>query len=206
MKRVWTGLCVALLALGAHAADVKLAWNASANAIGYKLHVGTASGSYTQHIDVGAVTAATVPSLAAGTKYYFAASAYNTVGESGYSNEATAVAPVSAGPPVPTGIKPSGKLMVTANVGAVDSAAMTINASTAVPCTLANGVASCPYQSRFFDAAGNWVVTLTSTLAGAKASASATFAVGAMACSTAAGIKNGADYYIPSCKRTWTRK
>lgn len=55
---------------------------------GYKIYVGTTSGTYTSTFDVGNVTTYTVTSLTAGTTYYAVATAYNDVGfESEYSNE-----------------------------------------------------------------------------------------------------------------------
>src|SRR5438309_32207 len=70
--------------------SVSLAWEPSAGSdvIGYRLEVGTASGTYTESVDVQNVTAATVSSLADGTTYYFAVTAYNnTNSESIPSNE-----------------------------------------------------------------------------------------------------------------------
>lgn len=82
---------------GGATAIVTLAWNAPTtnadgtpltNLAGYKVYYGTASGSYTSTINVGKVTSYTINNLASGT-YYFAVTAYDTVGlESGYSNEA----------------------------------------------------------------------------------------------------------------------
>lgn len=62
---------------------------------GFRVHYGTAAGSYTQHVDVGNVTQYTVAGLASGT-YYFAVTAYDTANprnESGYSNEASKTIP-----------------------------------------------------------------------------------------------------------------
>ncbi len=54
---------------------------------GFKVYYGTASGSYTQVVNVGYVTTYTVNNLTSGT-YYFAVTAYDTSGyESGYSNQ-----------------------------------------------------------------------------------------------------------------------
>jgi hypothetical protein len=71
------------------AADVSLAWDAStsANISGYKVYVGTASGTYGTSFTIGNQTTYTVTGLTAG-KYYFAIKAFNTSGtESAYSNE-----------------------------------------------------------------------------------------------------------------------
>jgi len=73
-------------------ASVTLAWPASADpsVVGYKLYYGVASGAYTQTLDVGPATTATISNLIAGTRYYFAATAYNASGvESPFSNETT---------------------------------------------------------------------------------------------------------------------
>lgn len=52
------------------------------------VHYGTASGTYSQGIDVGNTTSYTVYNLTDGQKYYFAATAYNAAGyQSVYSNE-----------------------------------------------------------------------------------------------------------------------
>jgi hypothetical protein len=75
--------------------SVTLAWDANpatsdsgTNTVGYRLHLGTASGNYTQTIDVGSVTTVTVASLTSGTTYYFVVAAYNAAGVEGpYSNQ-----------------------------------------------------------------------------------------------------------------------
>lgn len=91
-----------LFAYPALAGQASLAWNSSAstNVTGYKIHYGTASGSYSTHIDVGSALSATVPSLTAGSTYFFAVTAYNSAGESGYSNEASATIPAAVAAPV----------------------------------------------------------------------------------------------------------
>jgi PKD repeat protein len=95
-------LLVTLFAYPAAAGQASLAWNASASATvtGYKVHYGTASASYATHLDVGNVLSVTVPNLAAGTTYFFAVTAYNSAGESGYSNEASATIPAAVAAPV----------------------------------------------------------------------------------------------------------
>jgi len=59
---------------------------------GYRIYYGTAAGSYIQPagkgVDVGNVTTYTVTGLGRGTRYYFAATAFDTSNnESIYSNE-----------------------------------------------------------------------------------------------------------------------
>lgn len=65
-----------------------LRWNAVTGTVtGYKIYVGEAPRTYTRTINVGNATTSTVNSLTVGRTYYFAVKAYNSAGESGYSNE-----------------------------------------------------------------------------------------------------------------------
>jgi hypothetical protein len=71
-----------------------LAWDpvVSPTLAGYRIYYGTNAGTYSQSygngVDVGNVTAHVVRDLSRGTRYYFVATAYDTVGnESNYSNE-----------------------------------------------------------------------------------------------------------------------
>lgn len=79
--------------------SVNLAWNASpsTNAAGYIVAYGQSSGSYSANVDVGKVTTYTVPGLQEGSKYYFAAKAYNSdrTLQSAYSNEVNLTIPVA---------------------------------------------------------------------------------------------------------------
>jgi hypothetical protein len=83
------------------ATSVNLAWDSNpptndsgTKTIGYRLHVGPASGNYRQTIDVGTLMAATVSNLESGSTYYFAVDAYNAAGIEGpYSNEVSYTAP-----------------------------------------------------------------------------------------------------------------
>jgi len=80
-----------------HAASVTLAWNppSSNNATGYKLYRGTVSKQYPVVTTVGNQTTCQVNDLVVGTRYYFAVKAYNSYGESGYSNELAYTPPAS---------------------------------------------------------------------------------------------------------------
>jgi hypothetical protein len=89
-------LLIALLAsVWARAGQITLAWdpNTESDLAGYRVHYGTASGSYSTTVDVDkSNTTCTITNLTAGQTYYFAASAYNAAGDSsGYSNEVTTV-------------------------------------------------------------------------------------------------------------------
>ena len=82
--------------------DAALAWDASSDpeVAGYRIYYGTQSQDYTNCIDVGNVTNATITGLAAGTTYYFAATTYYASGdESDYSNETIFTVPAAALPP-----------------------------------------------------------------------------------------------------------
>ena len=61
--------------------SVTLAWDPSTDptVVGYRLRYGTSSGSYTQSIDAGSATTATVSNLTAGD-YFFVVTAYNNAG------------------------------------------------------------------------------------------------------------------------------
>ncbi len=79
------------------AGSITLAWDASpdANATGYRIHYGGASGVYTNSATVGNVTNATFSNLPDGATYFFAAVAYTVDGfESDYSNETSYSVPV----------------------------------------------------------------------------------------------------------------
>ncbi|MBW1903077.1 MAG: hypothetical protein JRJ20_15830, partial [Deltaproteobacteria bacterium] len=77
-----------MFAIPVHSADVSLQWNSVAEADGYNVYYGTESGSYQTPEDVMDQTSHTL-SLDPGT-YYFAVTAYNSYGESGYSEEVSA--------------------------------------------------------------------------------------------------------------------
>ena len=95
-------IIVGVTASNASAAQATLAWdpNTESDLAGYRIHYGTASGSYTVHTDVHNVTTYTVTGLTAGQTYYFAATAYDASGnESGYSNPVSYAVPSANGAP-----------------------------------------------------------------------------------------------------------
>ena len=82
-------LCLAI-ACTANAFDVKLAWDANTepDLAGYKVYWGTASGNYSNNVDVGNVTETEIKNLPDDVLVYFAATAYDAEGnESDFSNE-----------------------------------------------------------------------------------------------------------------------
>ena len=97
------GFALVVLMGTGHAADVRLAWNASPepDIAGYKIYYGTASRVYDWSIDAKKVTTFTVSGLADGRTYYFAVTAYDTSNlESTYSNEvSTSTCRYSISPP-----------------------------------------------------------------------------------------------------------
>jgi fibronectin type 3 domain-containing protein len=117
ISRIWSPyfeivvcIIIGVFASNAIAAQATLAWdpNTESDLAGYKVHYGTASGSYTVHTDVHNVTTYTVTGLTAGQTYYFAATAYDASGnESGYSNPVSYAVPAANGAPTtpatPTG-------------------------------------------------------------------------------------------------------
>jgi hypothetical protein len=79
----------------AAAASVTLGWNGnfSPATAGYNIYYGTACGCYSNKINVGNVTSATITNLSAGVTYYFSATTYDADGgESAFSNETTFIA------------------------------------------------------------------------------------------------------------------
>ena len=81
----------------AYAAQVTVSWNASVGPVsGYEMHYGTTSGDYDYSVNVGNSTSCTISGLQEGVTYYFAATAYNDIDESDYSDEiAHTISPVS---------------------------------------------------------------------------------------------------------------
>jgi len=89
-------LFVALTASTQGQPTVTLAWDSSpdSSVTGYRLYAGLATGSYSEVLDVGNATDATVSNLISGVAYFFAATAYNTNGEeSDFSNEVSYTVP-----------------------------------------------------------------------------------------------------------------
>lgn len=95
--------------------SITLAWTRSPSpeAIGYFIYYGTASGQYSNYVDVGNVTADTIPGLASGTTYFFAISSYDTNGlESSFSKEISYVPGLST---VGINATPTGQILLTVN-------------------------------------------------------------------------------------------
>ncbi len=109
IARLIVALWLASLSFVEAAESITLTWDADASPdiAGYRLYSGTSSGTYTESIDVGNITVATIPNLTAGITYFCVVTAYNTAGlESGPSNEASFTLPVLDQPQPPQQSRP----------------------------------------------------------------------------------------------------
>lgn len=114
LHRVMSALLTAALFWGlwpvaAMAGSLSFAWdpNSESDLAGYKVYIGTSSRKYSHVIDVGRVTAFTVSNLTEGETYFSAVTAYNIfTDESGFSNEVSAVIPVTDTAPEPDNSPP----------------------------------------------------------------------------------------------------
>jgi carbohydrate binding protein with CBM6 domain/F5/8 type C domain-containing protein/fibronectin type III domain protein len=96
---------VAFIQIGrtAEAGSLTISWdpNPEADIAGYIVNYGTSPGSYSQRLDVGRVTAATLTSLTDGVVYYVAVAAYNASGTtSPLSAEVSGLPTVAAPAPI----------------------------------------------------------------------------------------------------------
>jgi hypothetical protein len=83
-------LLLAISLVASHAAEVRLEWDRvnDGSVAGYRVYYGTTSRTYTNSVDAGAESATMVRELQDGSRYYFAAVAYNQARkESPYSDE-----------------------------------------------------------------------------------------------------------------------
>jgi hypothetical protein len=90
-------VCLFLSPTNSLAGQATLAWDPpeiSTDVTGYKIHYGTASGTYTQSVDAGDQTNYAVQNLTDGRTYYFVVTSYNAAAyESEYSNEVSMTVP-----------------------------------------------------------------------------------------------------------------
>jgi fibronectin type 3 domain-containing protein len=107
---------------------VTLAWDANTepDLAGYRVHYGTASGSYTTSVDVHKVTTSSIGTLTAGQTYYFAVTAYDASGnESGYSNPVSYAVPAANGAPTTPATPTAGASSAPANTAITFSTSAT---------------------------------------------------------------------------------
>jgi hypothetical protein len=107
-----TALLIAVVGLlaftgNALAGSATLSWNGVSGASGYLVYYGTASRYYTQTLDAGTGTRATVSGLTDGTKYYFAVQAYKGSVTSDYSQEVSGTVGTSGGGDTVEGATPT---------------------------------------------------------------------------------------------------
>jgi hypothetical protein len=71
-------VCLLVLGAASHAAadTITVEWDPSSSLVGYRVHVGASSGSYSQHFDVGSGTLFAFTTATPGQRYCFAVSAY----------------------------------------------------------------------------------------------------------------------------------
>jgi chitodextrinase len=81
------GLACCLAVAATEAGTVRLTWDPSPGATGYRVHRGSSSGQYADVIELGNTTQAILSDLPDCATTYFAASAFNAAGTSGLSNE-----------------------------------------------------------------------------------------------------------------------
>lgn len=176
---------VAVLMIGeqALAGQVTLAWDAVANATGYRVHYGESSRSYSSTVDATNRLSHTVPSLTDGGRYYFAVTAYGPTGttESGYSNEVSAVvasaAPIASFSASPTsGAAPLAVTLTDTSTGNVTSRSWNLgDGTTATTATVA----------KTYSTPGTYSVSLTVTGSGGSTTATQSVTV-----STGAPVAN----------------
>jgi PKD repeat protein len=194
-------LAIALSLFGVNgtsfAGQLTLAWDAVANATGYKVHVGQSSGSYTASVDAGNKLTQTVAGLNDGTRYYFAVTAYGPPGtaESGYSNQVSAVVPTTTTTPAapvasftasPTsGTAPLVVTLTDTSTGTVTSRSWNLGDGT---------TSTSQTVTKTYSAAGTYSVTLTVTGSGGSTTTSKSISVSAPAASggtTGGGTSGG---------------
>ena len=162
----FSALLIALLiSVLARAEQVTLAWdgNTEPDLAGYRVHYGTASGSYTTSVDVHNVTTSSIGTLTAGQTYYFAVTAYDASGnESGYSNQVSySVAAANGAPATPATPTGASSALVNASIAFSTSATDPNGDSLQYRYDWGGGVLSswgAASQSRSWAAAGQYAV------------------------------------------------
>src|ERR1051325_6262769 len=90
ITRIVACLLTAELFATSNTRAVTLGWDpsSSASVAGYRIYWGGASRAYTNYVDVGNATNASISNLSGGNPYFFAVTAYNALSvESGFGNE-----------------------------------------------------------------------------------------------------------------------
>jgi PKD repeat protein len=172
------------------AGQLTLAWDAVANATGYKVHFGQSSGTYSASVDAGNKLTQTVTGLTDGARYYFAVTAYGPPGtaESSYSNQVSGVVPSTSTPPPvasftasPTsGTAPLAVTLTDTSTGTVTSRSWNLGDGT---------TATSQTVAKTYSTAGTYTVTLTVT--GSSGSTTATKSISVSAPTASGGTSGG---------------
>jgi len=175
--------CIVLFSPSLMAGSIDLAWNTSSGASGYRVHFGTSTGQYTSSVDVGNVTQTTLASLADCNTSFFAVSAYNAAGESGFSGEVsswprpglTTTNPLAALQGSQFTLSLSGSNFQPGSTLEIDNPNVLLNGTTVVSCNQVQAVATVEPTIEGVRAAevGRFGLTVTGPtgLAGSKAQA-----------------------------------
>src|SRR5262249_45074914 len=157
------GLILVLLARQVSAVQTTLTWddslNGPASVVGYRLYYWQAVGQTPVSLDVGKQTTYTLTGLQAGQTYSFAVTAYNSAGESAYSNVVSQTfptdAPVAGFRAMPSiGPAPLNVIFISASTGTITSWTWTFGDG-------ATSTAPTPFHT--YTAVGTYTVQLTAT-------------------------------------------
>ncbi|MGZ3769850.1 MAG: DUF4082 domain-containing protein [Bdellovibrio sp.] len=192
--------CMAVFAVmgfanSAWAGQISLAWDPSTQVevAGYKVYYGSASGSYSNSMDVGNNATAIITGLADGSTVYFAVTAYNADKsvESPYSNEVSALVPtaptVDTTPPVLTNGAPSGSL-----AAGTQSVTMSVSTDEMAQCKFSYS-AGVAYSSMLFTFANTGGLSHSTPISGLVDNSSYSIFV---RCMDNAGNADQSDYLI----------
>jgi len=134
--------------------SVTLGWSPSAaqTVAGYDIYYGGISGTYTNQLQVGNVTNATISGLIGGATYYFAATAYNAAGvQSGYTSQVSAVLPVSPSGP---GGGSFGAAPARQHISSVAAPRLTLQSTSVAPAPVALQISAAPAGQLVLTVAG----------------------------------------------------
>lgn len=101
-RRIIFALAILASLCAAGAARIMVSWDPNPpeeNVLGYKIYYGTNARVYDVVVDVGNVTNAVLEGFQGPRTYYFAATAYNSYGESDFSEEVSVTIPSPPEPP-----------------------------------------------------------------------------------------------------------
>jgi glucose/arabinose dehydrogenase len=106
-------------------APITIAWDANQERVaGYRVHVGTRTGTYTESFDVGRETTFTYDATQPGLRYYFAVSAYLDTGVSSARSTEISTVAVSALPAATSSAPPPSAAVVSADRTSTSTQAM----------------------------------------------------------------------------------